>query len=50
MLWTLVVILLILWLVAWAGFHVVGWYIHLLLAAALVILLIRLLSGRKQVP
>ena len=50
MLWTLVLILLILWLVAWAGFHVVGWYIHLLLAAALVVLLIRLLGGRKPAP
>src|SRR6185437_4934992 len=47
MLWTIFVILLILWLVGWIGFHVVAWYIHLLLVAALVILLIRLITGRR---
>lgn len=49
MLWTIFVILLILWLVGWIGFHVVAWYIHLLLVAALVILLIRLITGRRAV-
>jgi Family of unknown function (DUF5670) len=49
MLWTLFVILLILWLIGWIGFHVVVWYIHLLLVAALVVLLIRLLTGRRAI-
>ena len=49
MLWTLFVILLIAWAVAWAGFHVIGWAIHLLLVAALIVLIIRLVQGRRPV-
>jgi asparagine N-glycosylation enzyme membrane subunit Stt3 len=49
MLWTIFVILLILWLVGFVGFHVIGWYIHLLLVVAVVVLLIQLISGRRAV-
>ncbi len=49
MLWTIFVILLILWLVGFIGFHVIAWYIHLLLVVALVVLLIQLFSGRRPV-
>jgi hypothetical protein len=49
MLWTIFVILLILWLVGFIGFHVIGWYIHLLLVVAVVVLLIQLISGRRAV-
>jgi len=49
MLWTIFVILLVLWLVGWIGFHVVAWYIHLLLVVALIVLLIQLFSGRRAV-
>jgi hypothetical protein len=49
MLWTLFVILLVLWLLGFIGFHVVGWYIHLLLVVALVVLLVQLISGRRPV-
>lgn len=48
MLWTIFVILLILWLIGWIGFHVIGWYIHLLLIAAVVVLLIRLIGGGRR--
>ena len=44
MLWTIFVILLILWLLGW-GFHVAGGLIHLLL----VIAIINLLTGRRRV-
>ena len=47
MLWTIFVILLILWLVGFIGFHVIGWYIHLLLVVAVVVLLMQLISGRR---
>jgi hypothetical protein len=50
MLWTIFVILLILWLIGFIGFHVIGWYIHLLLVAALIVLIIRLVQGRSPVP
>jgi len=47
MLWTIFVILLVLWLVGLVSFHAVGAYIHILLVLALVVLLIQLISGRR---
>jgi len=49
MLWTVFVVLLVLWLVGFIGFHVVAWYIHVLLVIALVVLLIQLIGGRRSV-
>jgi hypothetical protein len=48
MLWTILVVLLVLWLLGFTVFHV-GALIHLLLVIALVILVINLLSGRRPV-
>jgi hypothetical protein len=45
MLWTIFVVLLVLWLLGFS-FHVAGGLIHLLLVVALVVLVINLLSGR----
>lgn len=49
MLWTIFVILLVLWLVGVVSFHAIGAYIHILLVIALVILLIQLINGRRSV-
>ena len=49
MLWTIFVILLVLWLVGFIGFHVVAWWIHILLIIALVVLVIQLIGGRRVV-
>jgi hypothetical protein len=46
MLWTIVVILLILWLLGFT-LHVAGGLIHILLVVALVIIVLRLLTGRR---
>ena len=46
MLWTIVVILLLLWLLGFV-LRAFGGLIHLLLIAALVIVIYRLLTGRK---
>jgi hypothetical protein len=46
MLWTIFVVLLILWLLGFS-FHVAGGLIHLLLVVALVVLVINLVSGRS---
>jgi chromate transport protein ChrA len=46
MLWTIFVVLLILWLLGFS-LHVAGGLIHLLLVVALVILVINLVSGRR---
>ena len=48
MLWTIFVVLVILWLLGF-GFHVGGSLIHLLLVVGLVVLVINLLSGRRSV-
>lgn len=46
MLWTIMVVLVILWLLGFS-LHIAGGLIHLLLVVALVILVINLLSGRR---
>ncbi|HET7205518.1 MAG TPA: lmo0937 family membrane protein [Terriglobales bacterium] len=48
MLWTIFVILLILWLLGFS-FHVAGGLIHLLLVIAVIVLIINLVSGRRTV-
>jgi hypothetical protein len=48
MLWTLFLILLILWLAGF-GFHVGGSLIHLLLVVALIVLVYNLATGRRTV-
>jgi len=47
MLWTIAVILLVLWLLGFFAFHVAGSLIHILLVIALVVGLIQLFSGRR---
>ncbi len=46
MLWTIFVILLILWLLGFS-LHIAGGLIHLLLVIAVVVLVINLISGRR---
>jgi hypothetical protein len=47
MLWTIFVILLILWLLGVVSSYTIGGFIHLLLLLALVVLIINLVSGRR---
>jgi hypothetical protein len=49
MLWTLAVILFILWLLGFAVFHVAGGLIHLLLVIAVIVVIWRLITGRRVV-
>ncbi len=48
MLWTILVVLLVLWALGLFAFHA-GGLIHLLLVVALVVLVINLLTGRRTV-
>ena len=48
MLWTILVILLVLWLLGFLT-HIGGGLIHLLLVIAVIILVINLVSGRRAV-
>jgi hypothetical protein len=47
MLWTIVLVLLILWLLGVVALPTVGGLIHLLLVLALIVLVVQLLSGRR---
>lgn len=49
MLWTIFVILLVLWAVGLVSAYTLGGYIHLLLIIALAVLLIRIIQGRRPV-
>jgi hypothetical protein len=49
MLWTITVILLLLWLLGVVGVYTVGAWIHLLLVLAIVMIIFNLLSGRRAV-
>jgi hypothetical protein len=49
MLWTISIILLVLWAVGLVSSYTMGGYIHLLLVAAIVMLLVRLLTGQKMI-
>lgn len=47
MLWTIFVILLILWLLGFS-FHVAGGLVHILLVVAVIVLIFNLLGGRRS--
>jgi len=49
MLWTIFVILLVLWLLGGVSSYTLGGFIHILLVLALVVLLIRIIQGRSPV-
>ena len=49
MLWTIFVILLVLWLLGMVSSTTIGGFIHILLVLALVVLLINLIQGRRTV-
>ena len=49
MLWTIAVVLLVLWLLGAIVFPVAGGVIHLLLVIALVVVVYQLITGRRRV-
>ena len=49
MLWTIFVILLVLWLLGMVSSYTLGGFIHLLLVVAIVVLLVNIISGRRAV-
>jgi hypothetical protein len=46
MLWTIFIILLVLWLLGLISGYTMGGFIHILLVIAVVVLIIRLIQGR----
>ncbi len=49
MLWTIFVVLVILWALGMVSSYTVGGYIHLLLIAAIAVVLIRVIQGRQPI-
>lgn len=49
MLWTIFVILLVMWLLGLVTSYTLGGFIHILLVIALAVLLIQLITGRRAV-
>ena len=49
MLYTIAVVLLILWLLGLVSSYTIGGFIHVLLVIAIVVVLLRVISGRKPI-
>ncbi len=49
MLWTIFVILLVLWLLGVVSSYTLGGFIHVLLVLAVAVVLIRLIQGRRPI-
>jgi len=49
MLWTIAVILLVLWALGLVSSYTLGGYIHVLLIVALVVVVLNLIQGRRAV-
>ncbi len=49
MLWTIFVVLLVLWALGMVSSYTIGGFIHLLLVIALAVVLIRIIQGRRPI-
>jgi len=47
MLWTIAVILVILWLLGFVSSYTMGGFIHILLVIAVIVVLVRVIQGRR---
>jgi len=47
MLWTIAVILLVLWLLGLVSSYTMGGFIHILLVIAIIVVLVRVIQGRR---
>jgi hypothetical protein len=49
MLWTIVALLLILWLLGMVSSYTMGGFVHILLVIAVIVVLVRIIQGRSPV-
>lgn len=49
MLWTIFVVLMVLWLLGMVSSYTMGGFIHILLVIAIAVVLIRIINGNKPV-
>jgi len=47
MLWTIAVVLMILWLLGLVSGYTMGYFIHILLVVAIIVILIQVIQGRR---
>jgi len=47
MLWTIAVILIVLWLLGLVSSYTIGGFIHILLVVAIIMILVNVISGRR---
>ena len=47
MLWTIAIILIVLWAVGLVSSYTIGGFIHILLVIAIIVVLIRIIQGRR---
>ena len=47
MLWTIAAVLVVLWLLGLVAFHITAWVIHVLIVAAIIVVLYNLVAGRR---
>jgi hypothetical protein len=47
MLWTIAIILIVLWAVGLVSSYTIGGFIHILLVVAIIVVLIRVIQGRR---
>jgi hypothetical protein len=49
LLWTIAIILIILWLLGMVSSYTLGGFVHILLVLAIIVILIRVIQGRRPV-
>ena len=49
MLWTIAVVLIVLWLLGLVSSYTMGGFIHILLVVAIIVVLVRIIQGKKIV-
>ena len=49
MLLTIAFILLVLWVLGIVGVYSIGWFVHILLVAAIILILVRIIEGRNPI-
>ncbi len=49
MLWTIAVVLIVLWLLGLVSSYMLGGFVHILLVIAVVVVLVRIIKGRRVV-
>lgn len=49
-LWTIGIILVVLWLLGVVTSYTLGGFIHILLVLAIIVVLVRLIQGRRPIP